>query len=969
MTIRRYITPIFALTLLPALSERILAQEIRPDFSVGTPLPEGLFNPTAPDVSAMMRYGGRIGTSFYTGAAHLSIPVFDYENADISLPISLEYDCNGYKPGVTASTLGYGWHLSVGGAITREIHGLPDEVRQREYGSRNTGDADAIKDIIHMAELSNLGPGTIRHLIQTYIKRQTVLIDGYASRYASDMTLGGTDFAYSGELGREYVLYRKYDGQTRMGVEEEPDTYHFQFPGHSGSFTLGDNGRVVILESSTPAGELSISMHYNRNEPGTSTFTIATGEGTQYHFEYRDNCHAAIYGSDDDGERSVSAWRLTRIVSRTGLTATITYSDYSQMLNGDSMARGVFMENLKLWDSDGETHTAGIYADDSPSSSVIVTNFVSYGAVQSIEIPGRLSVSFGYDGSYDASKLSSIRVRNVMGTLVRSCALEYKVSGSTAVFLKKASLSGEGVYTFSYFDEDSNGFPSMELGKTDCFGYYTTAEDRPDKGTRSLRAYAESLESTRLGFDSGRTMMGMLRTVAYPTGGRDEYVYEQNDYSVDGTLRPASSIGRNRPTGGVRVARIDTYDADGLPLQSRKYHYKDSASGLSSGVVLSKPQYYFKYTMESQYLRISRETVSSVSDMGFAPDSHIEYLRVTEETSESPDSAARSAVVHTFMSATSIPDRRYYAASADAFAASDGWDFKCKDVASDYYEGQAHGNSIYAGLPLATTSYTVDDGIMKKAWSRRASYSSYTVGTAAETSSPTVFRCSWYHLQQTAASPYLSSITETEYGTDGLPMTPRTTSVSGLTDGGRVSEFNTTDSRGRIVMTQVGYLDEVPSYPTDITVTREGRVLSAARYAYDSFPTGSTQSDITILPVAVSRGVIDRNGTLTGYEEVLSVNGYDMYGNPLSVRDASGNVTEYSWGYGGLLMTGKSVNVGGGSVLMTSWAYSPLQGMTSMTAPDGTVTKYTLDKYGRLTAVMKSGFEISSYSYNVINFQ
>ncbi|MCI2136381.1 MAG: hypothetical protein LKK16_08725, partial [Bacteroidales bacterium] len=75
MTIRRYITPIFALTLLPALSERILAQEIRPDFSIGTPLPEGLFNPTAPDVSAMMRYGGRIGTSFYTGAAHLSIPV------------------------------------------------------------------------------------------------------------------------------------------------------------------------------------------------------------------------------------------------------------------------------------------------------------------------------------------------------------------------------------------------------------------------------------------------------------------------------------------------------------------------------------------------------------------------------------------------------------------------------------------------------------------------------------------------------------------------------------------------------------------------------------------------------------------------------------------------------------------------------------------------------------------------------
>ena len=301
MTTLRHISAAIVLLLIPALSAHINAQDIKPDFAVGTPLPEGLFNPTAPDVSAMMRYGGRTGTSLYTGAAHLSIPVFDYEDADISLPISMEYDCNGYKPGVTASTLGYGWTLSAGGAITREVHGLPDEVRQREYGARNTGDNSAIEDLIHTAELSMVDAGTTRHLVQTYMKGQTVLIDGYASRYASDMALGGTDFAYSGELGREYVLYRKYDGQTRMGVEEEPDTYHFQFLGHSGSFTLGDNGQVVILESSTPAGELAISMHYNRNEPGTSSFTITTGEGTKYYFEYRDNCHAALDGADAGG--------------------------------------------------------------------------------------------------------------------------------------------------------------------------------------------------------------------------------------------------------------------------------------------------------------------------------------------------------------------------------------------------------------------------------------------------------------------------------------------------------------------------------------------------------------------------------------------------------------------------------------------------------------------------------------------
>ena len=64
MTIRRYMTPIFALTLLPALSERILAQEIRPDFSVGTP--RYFLSDHLGSVRAIVDGNGDVATTFRT---------------------------------------------------------------------------------------------------------------------------------------------------------------------------------------------------------------------------------------------------------------------------------------------------------------------------------------------------------------------------------------------------------------------------------------------------------------------------------------------------------------------------------------------------------------------------------------------------------------------------------------------------------------------------------------------------------------------------------------------------------------------------------------------------------------------------------------------------------------------------------------------------------------------------------------
>ena len=66
--------------------------------------------------------------SFYTGQANISIPLYEIETNEISIPISLNYiGGEGLRAINTFSNVGFGWRLTAGGAITRSVNGKPDE--------------------------------------------------------------------------------------------------------------------------------------------------------------------------------------------------------------------------------------------------------------------------------------------------------------------------------------------------------------------------------------------------------------------------------------------------------------------------------------------------------------------------------------------------------------------------------------------------------------------------------------------------------------------------------------------------------------------------------------------------------------------------------------------------------------------------------------------------------------------------
>lgn len=71
--------------------------------------------------------------SYHTGTVNVEIPIYTMELKDISIPISLGYNTSGIKVEQEASTVGLGWVLNAGGAITKTIMGENDLHAEHTY--------------------------------------------------------------------------------------------------------------------------------------------------------------------------------------------------------------------------------------------------------------------------------------------------------------------------------------------------------------------------------------------------------------------------------------------------------------------------------------------------------------------------------------------------------------------------------------------------------------------------------------------------------------------------------------------------------------------------------------------------------------------------------------------------------------------------------------------------------------------
>ena len=82
--------------------------------------------PAAPNAAALGKYGG-LEVSLNTGMLSKSFNIYNLQVSNISIPITLTYSSNGFKPSEMASRAGCGWVLNAGGVISRTIVGEMDD--------------------------------------------------------------------------------------------------------------------------------------------------------------------------------------------------------------------------------------------------------------------------------------------------------------------------------------------------------------------------------------------------------------------------------------------------------------------------------------------------------------------------------------------------------------------------------------------------------------------------------------------------------------------------------------------------------------------------------------------------------------------------------------------------------------------------------------------------------------------------
>ena len=778
--------------------------------------------------------------------------------------------------------------------------------------------------------------------------------------YDGTYSLGGYDYAYTGEFAKDYILTRKtYIDSQHHHVETEPDIYHYSFPGHTGSFILLPNKKVMVMDSNTPSGEIDINYVWQRSEYLYGKFVITTGDGTIYTFGCREetDAYSSTFSGDHEDKRLISAWKLTSIQTQTGRSVSFNYEELVPEMSVSYMPE-VTIDQVtiiregnfkKLWEQDNANDT----------EKCIITNETQNKYLKSINVDGRADIRFLYThaGQSDPFRLDSIKVRNLDSTVVRSCGFSYvkPAANRRPVLLKRVHIDGEGTYTMHYQDESGMTIPESNTPGIDWYGYYSGYSSWYSHHyvTSNMLACAQNMREYRNPFSVSDTKTLMLTRMDYPTGGYTSFAYEQNQYGRVFYVSQTPLAGL--PTGGLRIASVSDYDSSGRPVRTKTYEY-ETEDGMSSGVLLDMPRVYYHYEMETMYFSIVRQCVTSSCAVGFGKDCHIEYLRVVETITGDGKTSVNE---YRYVPASYGRSLEEYVSAASSPVIQEAWSLDYHNLGSDSNEGENHRGNPLKGKLLSECNYT--RGIAPGSLVHRKDYTyglyQWPEAGAPFLAYPSVLRGNYVERTVSSQSAYTLHESGTDYGDYGQPVTEKrlTRHVNAL---GRTGKVEHTDSEGRAVVDTISYHPDRPAFVTGTIRTVDGLVAEATRYDYDSLSVGS---HVAVLPTQVSRGTLS-GGQLLGYDPELYIDSYDSYGTPTQTRDAMGNVTYYQWGYSGQYLTRQQK---GG--LITTWTWVPLVGVGSVTQPNGYRILYDYDSSGRLVRTRDgTGNTLNTYEYHIV---
>ena len=252
--------------------------------------------PPSPNAASLGKYA-EIPVSYYSGLPTVSIPLYEIEEKDISVPIALSYHASGIKVDQEASWVGLGWDLQAGGVISRTV--------------MNHDDFDPAYNYFD-------------NTVPLFISPDNAPKEFYQEGCNPEMVNTATGQFKQADLSK-YITSTANDP-----YEFEPDQYSFNFLGYTGKFVL-DRDRNAIL-----AQQQKIKI---KCSPSGNDWTITTDDGYRYEFKAYESY------TDDNISRPIhTAWYLTAIVSPTGGRVDLFYDQDGTISRPNG---GIYEENIQ----------------------------------------------------------------------------------------------------------------------------------------------------------------------------------------------------------------------------------------------------------------------------------------------------------------------------------------------------------------------------------------------------------------------------------------------------------------------------------------------------------------------------------------------------------------------------------------------------------------------------------------------
>lgn len=514
--------------------------------------------PKSPNVAAMEKYVD-VPVNLSTGMIKLDIPLFSFKAGDVTIPIALNYANNGLKTDEIPTWAGMGWSLSCGGVIS--------------YQQRGLNDLEATKGLFPNGK-------------------------SYLDRY------------FAGTMDETAKMFF-FEDIIKGDIDTEYDLYHYFLPNTSGSFYFTSPTQVRTL----PKADIDVKVT-------TDGFNVKDAGGNNFYFGAQEAISTQNTIDITPDFYDNSSYYLSKIVAKNGSTVLFKYKSYDLTYYRNSTS--IF-------------HTGFVSGSGCPNASIDGNTSITR---MSYLLPDSIIFPEGYikfvhsstprkdlkaiDTASKAPSLDKIEIYNMNAKKIKTFQLYTSYFGNSAR-LKLDSLSEIGgtqiakKWKFEYNGQAWSTFPPIFSGPKDHWGYVNANSSSgtiPDASYNTFLPYwrTYSVQYANKMSEFSTSVLGTLKSIEYPGGGKTEFTYESNqvrfkkytDFLNHFMKIPESAISTetivtvdvmdgSTKTGSFIAPEDDFYKIDYFYETCSDVTYGDASVGLLPAVEFSSGGFTFNH--------------------------------------------------------------------------------------------------------------------------------------------------------------------------------------------------------------------------------------------------------------------------------------------------------------------------------------------------------------------------------------